>query len=158
MVTLIDDKSDTTLSSDHAADQQGQPPDYMEAIGTQAAHQDAPPPSFSEPGGSSSSSNPLSSAANFAPLSRPTNYLTVESQHSPIKGVYSIDPTLPAPPGAVKSQDKDGNYLNLRLAAKHGSISAVIDVVRGPDAKGPAKLETSCKHGGTDITIVCPTF
>lgn len=165
MITLYpDDKSDaTTLSGDdHTPDPQNPPPDYSEAVASLGNPSQSTPRSFSEHDGSSTSESvpPAHSTARFAfaPLVRPTNYLSIKHDNSSIDGTYSIDPTLPALPGVVKSQAEDGRDLNLQLITWNGSIKVVIDVVRGVDSKGPARLETNTQNGHVDVTVACANF
>ncbi|GJJ10271.1 hypothetical protein Clacol_004497 [Clathrus columnatus] len=157
MVTLTDDKSDTTYSDKPLPPldaPSGLPPDYSEATQSQSDPSVSPLPAFSESSGSSTIiSDTLPPFSVFEPLTRPTNYLTIERQNSGIKGTYSIDPSLPVPPGAVVSKDPDGNNLNLRLYSTNGSVQAVLDIVRGSDAKGPARLDVGSKNGSTEVTV-----
>jgi len=137
MVT-IDDKS---------TENDGLPPSYSET--ESAADDPGPaypsselPPSFSE-----------TSRILRPPLAPPTNYLTIERPNHSIKGTYAIDPTLPVPPGAVVGKGQDGRDLHMRLASQNGAIDAVVDIIRGVDAKGPARLDVESHNGSVSVTI-----
>lgn len=154
-MVVTDDKSDVPHSNDSDSlspeDPGLLPPDYSEVTSTSTlSTHDQASPNFSEASGSTP---PF--ALNFSPLAPPTNYLTIEKTNSSVKETYSIDPTLPVPPNAVKSKDKDGRDLNLRLFTLNGSVRAIVDLVRGADSKGPATLDIGSKNGSAHITMVC---
>lgn len=158
MITLPDDKSNaatgtvTPSGHDHSntLDFEDLPPDYSEATASPSTSNQSPL-SFSEHSGSSTSESvpPAHSTTEsaFTPLARPTNYLSIRHLNSSIDGVYSINPTLPAPPGAATN-------LNLQLVTQNGSIKTIVEIVRGVDSKGPARLEMQTQNGHVDATVI----
>jgi len=154
MVTIDLKSEPTNPSISQTAD--GLPPAYSPPEIPSQASVKAPsdlPPSFSA-GPSTSTSTGVESRLPRPPLSVPTNYLTIDRENQSVKGTYSIDATLPVPPGVTPSIDTDGKQLHLRLKSQNGSVNCVVDVIRGMCAKGPARLDAQSVNGSLTLTIV----
>lgn len=156
MVT-IDLKSETTETqlppSSEGLPPAYTPPSYAETTPAESSAGDSVglPPSFSDgPSTSTASSIPR------PPLVPPSNFLTIERGNNSIKGTYSIDPTLSAPPGVVRPVGNDNRDLHLLLKTTNSSIKSVVDVVKSVDAKGPARLQAQTTNGSITLTIHDP--
>jgi hypothetical protein len=136
MVTITKEEAGDTL-----------PPAYTQTYSTASAASQDEPPMQPPPPAPSSSSTPTQ------PLSPPTNYLNISRPNASIKGTYTIDPSMPMP-GVEPPLDADGNKLNMRLDTKNGSINAIVELIRGPDAKGPARFQTTSHNGSVTVTVV----
>ena len=121
------------------------PPAY-----TDSAASIPPPPPIDAPCASSAAS----SSTPRPPLSPSTNFLTIVREHQAVKGGYTIDPSLPVPPGAVPSVGEDGKTLNMHVRTTHGPINVVIELVHGGDVKGPARLEVGSCYGSATVAVV----
>jgi hypothetical protein len=122
------------------------PPSYTDS---EYSVPEAPPPVHTSfPSSSSSLPTPTPQ------LSPSTNFLTIVRDHNAIKGDYTIDPSMPVPPGAVPSVGDDGKPLNMRVESTHGSVNIVVELVRGGDVKGPARLDVSSRHGSATVAVV----
>lgn len=90
-------------------------------------------------------------------LTRPTNYLTLIREESPIRGSFRVDPTLAIPPGAIISKDQHGKELNLKFNSTCGMVETCVEIVRGIVAPtlhmGPARLEMVSVHCDVIATI-----
>jgi len=124
------------------------PPSYEDSTDAPSTERGSElPPDFSQ--ASSSTAPPPPST----PLVPPSNYLTIERDNASIKGTYAIDPTMACPPGVKPSVGADGRELHLRLASNNGSVDALVEIIRGPDAKGPARLDVDSKNGAVVVKI-----
>ncbi|KAF8526596.1 hypothetical protein BU17DRAFT_40458 [Hysterangium stoloniferum] len=123
------------------------PPDFSQTSSSTGQYGSDLPPDFNQASASSSTAPPPPST----PLVPPTNFLTIERVDHAIKGTYSIDPTMPCPPGIKPSVGADGKELHMRLASKNGSVDAVVEIIRAPDAKGPARLDVDSKNGAINV-------
>lgn len=120
------------------------PPAYTQADPPSALPPTPPPPMEA----SSSSSAPP------PPLAPPTNYLTISRPNDSIKGTYTINPSMNVPCSVGPVITSDGRMLNAQLKSKNGTVDVVIQLIRGPDAKGPAQLETTSHNGNVTVTVV----
>ncbi|KAF8590729.1 hypothetical protein K439DRAFT_1627469 [Ramaria rubella] len=125
------------------------PPTYTEStISTDSttlsdiSSQDPPP-----------SAGASSSGSTAPPLSPPTNFLTIFRPNQSVKGSYTIDPSLPVPPGTTPSNGSDGKQLNARLASQNGAVDVTIELRRSGDSKGPARLEASSHNGSVTVAV-----
>src|SRR5882724_6658540 len=128
---------------------------------TKIEAEDALPPSYTEAAPSPSSlpppsPPPVASSSLSAPsrlLSPPTNYLTISRLDDSVKGKYTIDPSIRMPSSVIPSLGKHGRTLNAYLKSNN-SIDVVIQLIRGPEAKGPAQLEALSLNGSVTVTVV----
>lgn len=109
---------------------------------------DATPDTVHPPIKASSSSSPTLS------LVPPTKFLTIVRDINPIKGRYTIDPSMPEPPGAAPVAGDDGKFLNMSIVSDYGSIDAVVDLIRNDNANGPALLALDSRYGSVTIAVV----
>lgn len=120
------------------------PPDYLEATQVYDEH--------------NTDQSPNIIAGPHPRLTRPTNYLTLIREDSPIRGTFKVDPTLAIPPGAIISKDRHGKELNLKFGSTCGMVEVCVEIVRGivtPMHMGPARLEVASIHCDVIATIVC---
>lgn len=123
-------------------------PSEEEDQGPPAYTKDAIPDTVHPPIKASSSSSPTLS------LAPPTNFLTIVRDINAIKGRYTIDPSMPEPPGATPVAGDDGKFLNLSIVSDYGSIDAVVDLIRNYNANGPALLALDSRYGSITIAVV----
>lgn len=130
-----------------------------------------PPPSYfpSEQhrvaAASTSSSNTL---AQPTFKSKPTNYLYLFNEHSPVKGEYVIDPCMNIPTSLLpplSPEESEADRKNLCVHSKNGSVNADIWLPGAQDAplldsKTPAKrttLDLGSENGSVTARVVRPS-
>ncbi|KAH7921838.1 hypothetical protein BV22DRAFT_1038167 [Leucogyrophana mollusca] len=110
-----------------------------------------PPPSYYPP--SAEPETTVSAGGNTpqpppAPKAKPTNFLTLRSEHSSVKGHYTIDPCMVIPPQflpPLAPDETEGDRKNLSLHSSHGSVHADIWLLASQD-KGPNTPEVTKKR------------
>ena len=144
MVVTTGAKSEGTIQENEAL-----PPTYSETVASDS-YADPELPSFA----AGSSASPTLTGERRAPLLPTCNFVTIERGNHSIKGNYSINTSLPTPPGVGPSSGRDGKPLNLCLKTTNGSINSAIHLIRGTSAKEPARLQAQSTNGSITLTIV----
>ncbi|KIJ29825.1 hypothetical protein M422DRAFT_268696 [Sphaerobolus stellatus SS14] len=131
------------------------PPDYSESAVSKTS---AGSEYITEPPGppeASSSSQEITRPLTMTRVSSSpaTNFLTINRKNETVKGIYAINPTLPPPPGAVISKDNDGKDLNLSLKSTNGPVNCLVEIIKGVDTKGPARLHAESENGSVTLVI-----